>query len=274
MTGLKPRSAKRVGGYNAAMAITGLSYTVLRTLREHKLLPDSPAMIEMGESNWYGDVPLQQLAQDIQAFVTDADKRDELLRQLHALDPNSNLAAYEVAKIFFRGIGGCTSVESIDPGEPGSTYKFDLNLPVPLQRTYQLVMNYGTGEHVFNVMQFYKTVHELTEAGGVMIHSAPMTGWVDHGFYNFQPTFFMDLAQANGYDMLLAVVASLNPFKPIVIRHREQVVELAKAGQLPDNAMIEVALRKKSAQQFIVPMQGYYAGILSPAARAAWHSLR
>jgi hypothetical protein len=108
-----------------------------------------------------------------------------------------------------------------------------------------------------------------------MIHTAPMTGWVEHGFYNFQATFFVDLALANGYDVLVAVIAALNPLRIITLTSREHVIELARSGQLPPNGVIEFALRKPAdARPFAVPTQGIYAGALSDAGRAAWRSLR
>ena len=35
-----------------------------------------------------------------------------------------------------------------------------------------------------------------------MLHGMPFSGWYDHGFYNFQPTFYLDLAIANNYGNL------------------------------------------------------------------------
>jgi SAM-dependent methyltransferase len=264
------------------MAITMLSHLVLRSLRKLNALAEGVSMIEMGESNWYGDVSIAQLSQDIAQLVSDPARRDGLISELQSIADLARKkelahgdALYRIAKVFFKGIGGCASIASIDPGTPGSEYKFDLNKPVPLEQRFGLVLNYGTGEHVFNVAQFYKTVHDLAEPGGLMVHSAPLAGWVDHGFYNFQPTFFVDLALANQYQVLIAVVAQLAPFKMIELTHREHVIELAKKGELPPNALIEVALRKPATHaEFVIPMQGYYAGALSPEAAQAWRTLR
>jgi SAM-dependent methyltransferase len=247
------------------VAITALSYTVLRSLRRQGCLPANASMIEFGRSNWYGDVSAEQFAVDLRALAPDA---DDLLHELE----NGDL--FDAAEVFFRGIGGCATVESIDPGVPGSTHKFDLNDPVPLEQTYDIVANYGTGEHVFNVHQFYKTAHELTAVGGLMIHTAPMCGWVDHGFFNIQPTFFFDLAAANEYEPLLFVIGSIKPLRIANIKSREQVIALAASGELPSNALIEVAMRRTSPAEFKTPMQGYYAGALSQQSRNAWRSLR
>ena len=35
-----------------------------------------------------------------------------------------------------------------------------------------------------------------------MLHILPSQGYINHGFYNFQPGLFYDIARANGYDIL------------------------------------------------------------------------
>jgi hypothetical protein len=76
---------------------------------------------------------------------------------------------------------------------------------VDLDRQFHVVINSGTAEHVFNACQFFKTVHERTFPGGLMIHAFPFVGWLDHGFYNFNPTLIADLAAANQYAFLIWV---------------------------------------------------------------------
>lgn len=48
-----------------------------------------------------------------------------------------------------------------------------------------------------------------------MIHGMPFHGWIDHGFYCFQPTFYWDLAAANRYEPLKVYVCGITPTKLI-----------------------------------------------------------
>src|SRR5437016_649098 len=99
------------------MAITALQYVVMRALREQKALLEGASMLELGESNWYGDVGTDQLAEDITTYVSDSTRRDALLADLRDAEQTLNEPnIYRIAKIFFRGIGGCSSLVSIDPG--------------------------------------------------------------------------------------------------------------------------------------------------------------
>jgi hypothetical protein len=49
---------------------------------------------------------------------------------------------------------------------------------------------------------------------------------------------------------------------------------LLKAGRIPKNSHINVVLRKPHpATEFVVPTQGYYAGVLSDELRKRWREL-
>ncbi|AMK75097.1 MULTISPECIES: hypothetical protein [Methylomonas] len=67
---------------------------------------------------------------------------------------------------------------------------------------YDLVTNLGTAEHCFNQFSVFKNLHDLCKLGGLMVHALPAQGNVNHGFYNYHPRFFLDLAVANGYDIV------------------------------------------------------------------------
>lgn len=258
------------------MAITGLEYIVFSSLRAHNLLPARPKVLELGESNWYGDVPMEQFERDLAQLVLDLTVRDELITRLHDIArANRPNRLYDIARIFWRAFVDPASYSAIDPATPGSQYRFDLNQPVPLNEQFDLIVNIGTAEHVFNVYQFYKTAHERTRDGGMMIHSAPFTGWADHGFYTFQPTFFFDLARANGYQIVSFVVAQFNPLKYVQVAKHEDIPGLLKAGQIPANSHINVVYRKPTdGRAFAVPTQAYYAGALSPEHAKTWHEMR
>jgi SAM-dependent methyltransferase len=256
------------------LAITGLEYVVFNSLRSHGLLPARSRVLEFGESNWYGDVPISQLDQDIRTFVTNDD--GALVKELRtSVAANGPQVLYEIARAFFRGIVGAEHYSAIDPGSPTSRYQFDLNFPVPLEEQFDLTINNGTAEHIFNVAQFFKTVHERTRGGGLMVHSAPFTGWPDHGFFNFQPTFFFDIARANRYEILSFVCGQIKPLKYVQITSHGDFGRLIKQERIPANTHLNVVFRKPpDGANFAMPMQAYYAGALTPEMKRMWHDHR
>ena len=66
--------------------------------------------------------------------------------------------------------------------------RLDLNLPHDLGEQFDAIINLGTAEHIFNVYQVFKSMHDWLKVGGRMYHNLPMYGENDHGFYNFHPT--------------------------------------------------------------------------------------
>ena len=120
-------------------------------------------------------------------------------------------------------------------------------------------------------MQFFKTVHDLTVPGGLMIHEMPFNGWVDHGFYNFQPTFYFDLAAANGYTIELMLCGILTPFKAIQVTSRDAIADWIKSNKVPSECMLSAALRKpEKPADFKIPMQGYYFSNVSEDTKNIW----
>ena len=93
--------------------------------------------------------------------------------------------------------------QSIDlSGELGAIVH-DLNYPFEDKskyNMYDIVTDFGSCEHVFNVGECYKTMHKLVKPGGyIIIDQAYLKG---NGFFKFDETFFDGVAAANMYKIL------------------------------------------------------------------------
>lgn len=64
---------------------------------------------------------------------------------------------------------------------------------------FDLVTNNGTGEHIFDQKTVFENMHNMTKVGGIMLNVLPLVPWLNHGFFNFHPVLFRDLAYANDY---------------------------------------------------------------------------
>src|SRR5262249_1676129 len=110
------------------------------------------------------------------------------------LEPEAPLARH-----FWRWLGFDYASIDID-GNPGSI-PLDLNYDHTAQEIlgrYNLVTNFGSTEHVANQLNAFKIMHDLTTVGGVMLHSLPVQGNVNHGLINYNLKFFWMLARSNG----------------------------------------------------------------------------
>ncbi len=71
----------------------------------------------------------------------------------------------------------------------GCDITHDLNDPLPdtLRNRFDLVIDGGTIEHVFNTPQALDNVFHMLKNDGLFISINGMTGWAGHGFYQFSP---------------------------------------------------------------------------------------
>jgi SAM-dependent methyltransferase len=187
----------------------------------------------------------QQLLRDLAAKLPARFSVCELGDQLYATTPipfgkrrGKRMWERAPAVAFYKTLG-CGRYESIDANGNG-TVLADLNLPLDEAAwtnlcRFDLVTNVGTTEHVFNLAQCWRTIHDLTAPGGYIFAEQPTQGYPDHGFYNLQPTFVHDLARHNSYK-----------------------VEHLDCAPTPRGTVMRFIYRRTSDAAFEYPTQGRY----------------
>ncbi len=140
----------------------------------------------------------------------------------------------------------------------------DLNEPLPekYRESYEVVLNGGTLEHVFDVRQSFTDVHDLLVPGGVVIHLTPVEGFIDHGFYQFSPSLFFDAAHANGYEVLAAHLLRVPGFganwrRAFAVQY-EYCDRLAKISPFSTSLFAMIARKPEEHRPFAGFQQGYY----------------
>jgi hypothetical protein len=90
-------------------------------------------------------------------------------------------------------------IESLDYSAfEGARYIWNLNNPLiqptgnikEILSTIDLVLDYGTSEHLFNPGMSLWNASALLNNGGCLNAVLPLHGFTDHGFYQFSPSFF------------------------------------------------------------------------------------
>jgi hypothetical protein len=112
---------------------------------------------------------------------------------------------------FYR-IFGASSYQAIDLEDSRAQFRVDLNRPLPRSiGTFDVVTNFGTTEHVFDIAQTFRSIHQLLRVGGLQLHTLAAYAHIDHGFYNVHPTAYVDMAKANNYEVVdLSYVDNIN----------------------------------------------------------------
>lgn len=132
----------------------------------------------------------------------------------------------------------------------------DLNQPAPehLLGRYDLVYDGGTLEHCFNVGQVMRNITAFARVGGFMVHVNPLN-YFNHGFFNFNPTFYHDWYTQSGNEVVTPYYAIFGP----VLSPQVVTLEATRAfAQAPERAVLMVAARKKVDAPQSWPMQSKY----------------
>lgn len=101
---------------------------------------------------------------------------------------------------------GYEKYTAIDVNEDLDAIAMDLNQDLietyNYREKFDLVNNNGSSEHIFNQYHVFKNIHQLCKTDGYMLHVLPLTRWINHGFYNYNPVLFRDIAIANQYQLV------------------------------------------------------------------------
>lgn len=147
----------------------------------------------------------------------------------------------------------------------GTERVVDLNHPVAadLNGAFDVVLDAGTMEHCFNVGQAISNIVAMAKVEGYIIHLNPMM-MINHGFFNFSPTFYNDFYGQNGHTLKTAVHG-------IVVNGIDvQAYPLDPIKRHPadaSNAMVMCVVQKKHDRAPVWPMQAKY--LHNPTLKAA-----
>ena len=102
----------------------------------------------------------------------------------------------------FYALLGLDDYHGADIGDQRANYSVDLNKPVRLGRQFDVITNFGTLEHVFDIANGMELIHDHVKPGGLMLHVMPTRGDYNHGFYNINSRFYRNVAIFNRYEVV------------------------------------------------------------------------
>jgi SAM-dependent methyltransferase len=106
----------------------------------------------------------------------------------------------------FGNLIGAKCIHSIDVSDyQESQIVCDLNKPIPksLANSYDVIIDAGTLEHLSNFSCALENFFTILVNGGIYYFGVPCNNWIDHGFFQFSPTLFIDLCIDNANLKLL-----------------------------------------------------------------------
>lgn len=187
-------SYQHPNGKTQEMAIGSITIDWLIHLSKNGMNPSGASIFELGTQDISTTrAVVERAARTLQGnerarFMVDAIFDGQTFR------PNAQLAFYELF--------GASRYQSADLSDPRADFPFDLNKPIAIEETFDIVTDFGTAEHVFNIGEVYSSIHNLLKVGGIALFTSPTFGFINHGFYNLHPLVFEEMANFNHYDVV------------------------------------------------------------------------
>ena len=105
------------------------------------------------------------------------------------------------ADMFMLDCGWTTKADTLDISNyEGANLIYDLNHRIDLGLTYDLIVDGGTLEHIYNVPLALENISSLLKVGGRVLHFVPGNNQMGHGMYQFSPEFFSSVySEKNGF---------------------------------------------------------------------------
>jgi SAM-dependent methyltransferase len=184
----------------------GIAYSYVKKMETLGLLRNGMRVLDIGSSNLYS-----ASEEDVKTFLAthsprqpaDLDAFAARLAYGSGYDPVKGGRNEAFIGELFEKAG--MEYLSFDIASGFRTTILDLNraaLPSPLRNKFDLVLNFGTTEHILNQLNCFKVIHDATKVGGCMFHSLPAVGYVDHGYITYTGRCFFDIGGNNEYEML------------------------------------------------------------------------
>lgn len=112
------------------------------------------------------------------------------------------------------GLLGSTHPESMDYSDyEKANHLHDLNTPIAekFKSEYDVVLDSGTLEHVFNFPVAIKNCMEMLKTGGYFLGITPANNYFGHGFYQFSPELYYRIfSKDNGFRVSQMLVGVCN----------------------------------------------------------------
>lgn len=153
------------------------------------------------------------------------------------------------------------------------THDFNYDIPQKYHERYDIVIDYGSAEHIFNMPVVFSNFLKMAKINGLIVHVGALI-CPNHGFYSFNPTLFQDFYGDNGciiQDMFLESITLTKKneqyaiqrifVKSLPLNDRFKLVHLFKNN--PNLLAFEYNLgclikKQKKTEKIVMPIQHKY----------------
>jgi len=175
------------------MALSALMIYWFARLKEKGIWPESGDLLELGPQDI---TTTESVVRSAFSKFVDGHRLDEampLIFEKGRPTKNSQSRLYSLL--------GNDSYKSADLFDKRADFSIDLNGDDRSFGEFDIVTNFGTSEHIFNIGASFKISDQLTKENGLLLFVLPAFGHINHGFYNIHPTLYFDFSRENKYNI-------------------------------------------------------------------------
>lgn len=159
---------------------------------------------------------------------------------------------------------GAVNVDSFDfSNYENAKIIHDFNKPVDdvYKNKYDLVIDGGTLEHVFNFPVAIKNCMEMVKVGGHFISMTICNNFSGHGFYQFSPElFFRIFSKKNGFSIISVLIEENG--KWFLVSDPDTIKERVTFANKKETSLMVLAKKENNTDIFIEnPLQSDYVEI-------------
>lgn len=176
---------------------------------------------------------------------------------------NKEATDYIHAKTFFEFLGinkdNYYDIDKFDFDKPRIIHDLQCPIDSKFHNFFNLVIDSGTLEHIFDAKTAMENIAKVTRVGGFVLQIIPAQNYLNHGFYQFSPTFFYDFYINNGFEIvesyLIEIRGASNRFY-----YYNQSTDYTGLFFNPTDRLANCFLvrKKKNVKKITVPDQFFY----------------
>lgn len=119
---------------------------------------------------------------------------------------NRSAKNYLHAKTFFNYLGisekDYYDIDKFAFDQPKIIHDLEKPLPQKYHNFFNFILDSGTLEHIFDIKAVMENIVKAVRINGYVLQMIPANNFLNHGFYQFSPTFFYDFYTSNGFEII------------------------------------------------------------------------
>lgn len=176
---------------------------------------------------------------------------------------NKEASRYIHAKTFFEFLGileeNYYDIDKFPFDKPKIIHDLQDPINYKFHNFFNLIIDSGTMEHIFDAKSVMENLVRMTNIGGYVLQFIPAQNFLNHGFYQFSPTFFYDFYTSNGFEIIESyIIETRGSYDRFYFYNQEK--DYTGLFFNPRNRLVSCFLvrKKENIGKIILPDQYFY----------------